>query len=183
MIGIIIGHDILNQGMTIYNGMTEYQFNQKIADIIFNKFNKNIKIFTRIPTTFHESCRDVAKRVAACNIDTTIELHLNALNNRTKILGCETVTLSNPKSVSRAHGVRFFLGERFGIKDRGNICLERSGRGYFNLKSLAAEGVSTSMILEPCFADTENVDSIKIIGNPEAYASFLVETLEKFNGL
>ena len=178
MIGVIIGHDIYKKGMTIYNGMTEFQFNYNIAQTINTLKPHNIMTFSRPVMPFHHACKAIARTVSEFNIDTTVELHLNAFDNKTKILGCEVITLdSEPSNFLAEHFENSFKKE-YNFQVRGRRVLKSKGRGYLNLKNMERVGVKRSIIIEPCFADVSHIDSRQIIEQPDRYARFIIETLE-----
>jgi len=175
-LAFIIGHCPAKPGAKLYNGQTEFSYHLNLLgrylvprletmatqyDIFWRPGNKN----------YRAAISSLAKRVNEWNPDMAIELHINALNGRDKIRGHEF--LYN-HSVSQSYGLRYSDAlQALGIRRRRSVQAISGTRGAYNLLSLKCPGI----LLEPCFGDTENEDSIEIVGKPEQYAEILAETL------
>lgn len=172
-VALLIGHNATDKGAVAFNNESEYDFNLKIALEVSKEFSlSQLQIFTKKD--------DYISRLNLFNPDLVIELHFNAF--RTKANGCEALALkTSPDSIIQADKFINDFSQYFLIKSRGVKQLDNmDDRGFFNLNELRQ---FNSFIFEPCFANFETRDSIKIITNWEDYVEFLVEWISFYIGV
>lgn len=164
-IAILIGHSKENQGARSFLGLSEFEFNSLIAE-------KVQRVFSTTQLRTFEKEGNFVKEVQSYAPDLLIELHFNAFSQ--PILGCEALSLyGNRKAHAEILSFLQLFNLRFGIEPR-EVKFLKSGndRGYQNLKPFKN---LNCFIFEPCFGNFKTEDSLKIIGNPDAYAKFLIE--------
>jgi len=185
-VAIIIGHNAIDQGAKTYNGYTEFSWNLTMAV----EFLPELQLFWREPGLYRQSVYDLAEEISLHSIDLCIELHLNAFDGKTKIQRAEALYLP--------HDIRNIASEKMANTWEKEMISEYSltpypvnnysivtkqvgadDRGYYNLKSLADEGIP-SVILEPAFADTPNALAENVVENPERYAKLLTRCIETY---
>lgn len=166
-IAIIIGHGAGDGGATGWNGVEEYSYNHKVANILLeNVHNHELKLFYRTAS----GIVGVASRVVLWQPDISIELHCNAYNG--EAFGCEVLCLKDDiKSGEMAKSFAANFGAKFNRKlrgDKGVKWIINSDRGYASLSALRPIG--QSILVEPFFLDNKN-EWIE----PLTYAEFLAQ--------
>lgn len=185
-IGIIVGHSQENQGMSIYNGQSEFSFNLEVAHIIRVNLSDSpdfdISVFYRKGRHYHRSLIELAAALSSEGIFQAYELHLNAFDSRTAVRGHEILINRCdrlPSTKNRAAQISNSLQKNLEIWPRHNSGvreIKEGDRGFWNMEYLRRCGIS-SMLLEPCFADVRHKDSEKIVEYPERYASLLSDVI------
>lgn len=171
-IAIIVGHSETDPGAMGYNGVSEYDFNQKIAHRVKNHL---VRMGTSRVEVFFKS-GDYVKRVRDYNPELIIELHFNALNGSAPGVGYGSEALviaGDSRAISEANLLLSEFKKRFGIKPRGVLQLvNKNQRGFRNFNGLRDIPM---FIFEPCFGDEKTRESEKIIEHPDKYAAFLID--------
>lgn len=165
-IAFIVGHTESSKGALLYTGQYEYELNTIVACLVQKNFTyDSLRTFWKDRLSFVEEVKDF-------NPDLIIELHINAFELRAN--GCEALVLSTSlESKYEAKDLLKEFNKRFNIVSRGEKTLtHNTERGYHNIKDFE---LWPMVLFEPCFGNFKTSDSKKIVGNPEAYANFLVD--------
>lgn len=185
-VAIIVGHTDKSRGSSSYNGISEYDFNTIVASHISSKLeNIEHKVFFRDKI----GLRGVAKQISkwAENEEVlSLELHFNSFAGNAR--GCEClVHVESPdlgKTISLADKFTDEIAEVYKIRQRhptptheGVKIINKKERGASNLKYMINAGVTHSLLIEPCFANKETVESTQIIEDPEKYAGVLSDVI------
>lgn len=178
-IAIIVGHGAGDGGATGFNGVEEYSYNHKVANIVMeNVTNHEIKIFYRTAS----GIAGVASRVVLWQPDMSIELHCNAFDGDFKkgingtASGCEVLVLvgdGESERLGRSY-VKSFK-EKFNRKprhDMGIKFIDKGDRGGASLKAVSP--IKQSILVEPFFIDRKE-EWIE----PLTYAEFLAKWLSE----
>jgi len=167
-IALIVGHNQTLQGAINYLGESEFQFNLKVCQYIYENSNKeNISVFLKDA--------DYVERINDYHPDLIVELHFNAFT--TEILGSEALVLKgDDKSQLEAHNLLNKFKDEFDIKVRGIKYLQKYHRGFKNFQGLDHFPM---VLFEPCFANFKTKDSTKIMENWKEYAQFFIEYFDK----
>jgi N-acetylmuramoyl-L-alanine amidase len=183
-VGIIVGHNSSSKGAVNYLGVSEFDFNYKVAVMCCEHLKKLDIIGTVINRPagkgYSAEVAEVAQKCKTLGITKSLELHFNS--GEGKPLGCEGLV---PESTTKedndfAKIITDLLNERLGIKERGIDgvkTIQRSDRGGGMLYGLKDNGI-TCVIVEPCFSN-KSEESEKIFTNPDYYAMLLAEAVNK----
>lgn len=184
---IIIGHDQNSQGASTYNKITEYEFNTYIADTIFRlhdfKYTHGIHKFSNLHV-FNRNLgwQTVINQLKANDISLSIELHLNSYSKA--VNGTETLYLDNDiPSQDFAKSLSFRIAKHYDTKLRGEagtVGLIEVDRGFHNLTSAKKAGVKYAVLVEPCFVNFPEKETIAFVNNPLEYANIIYRALEDF---
>lgn len=199
-IAIIVGHTAKRPGAINYKKESEFSFNSRIAEKVKNimkeKYpNKNVKIFYRPEGYYSAAVRQVGKEVGKWKALISLELHFNSFKK--EAYGCEILMLSDSKNAEKtariADKITDDLASEFNLSERrfykfkdgtigdGVKPLLSKDRGALNLKYVEEYGVKHAMLIEPCFANTKQHESIAIFENEDKYANFLADQLAKID--
>lgn len=182
VVGIIVGHNELDQGCKAYNGRSEYSFCSEVADLVDGKiievfgYQKSIK-FKKVlrpnVSSYKDQCKMVAQVAKQIGASFCINLHLNSFD--VDIRGCEGLILEESDHLAAVIASEFtkYLNEKMFFKNRGIKFLNKSHRGFSMLEHLRLVGVP-ACIVEPCFVAFENDESRMIMENPDYYADAVI---------
>jgi len=178
-LAIIIGHSAKHQGATLYNGMTEWSYHQ---DMVHKYLYSRLPLITdafevfwrRSDYPYAAAIANLGQQLEWFGADFAIELHINAFDGNSVILGHEYLYHGEE---GNSFGRLWSDGlQEMGIHFRKAVNAEEGGRGASNLIALPCP----SVLLEPCFGDVFHEDSSMILENPGDYASLIAETLWQF---
>ncbi len=152
---VVVGHNEENQGASnsTYN-VTEFMFNQKLAqDIVhnFSKFNKKDNAVIMYRENGEDGYRNLPGRINNLSPDLVISLHCNAFN--TIVNGCEVLyyhTSIDGKEIAKICQEHLVKG--LGNNDRGIKSKTTEDRGGYLLRYTEAPCV----ICEPFFIDNDD---------------------------
>lgn len=170
-IAVIVGHGNGDSGAMGWNGMSEFNYNSFVAEMIEQSdTGKEIRVFYRGSS----GIVGVAAKAIAWNPDMTLELHLNAYNG--KAFGCEVLCLkSDSKSAEIGRSFAANFTTAFNRKMRGEFGIKwigSSDRGYTSLKAVSS--AKYSILVEPFFIDSKD-EWIE----PSNYADFLIKWIKQ----
>lgn len=184
-IALIVGHDAYSGGAKLYNGMSEYKFNNQIATMVINKIikiklaglefkGKQLRIFYRDDRTIKETMRSVG----VWGAELSIELHVNA-SDYYSANGLEILCIKGDlETIAKARQLATAISYKFGSKLRGDKGIKEvitGERGFVNVSAARAYGVQYPMLLEPFFGNFETVESRKFVENMQQYADEIVD--------
>lgn len=155
-IGLIIGHTEGSQGAKSYNGISEYKYNSKVAEIckkeLTDKYDCEVTIFNR------NKGYDYINAMLG-GVEFTIELHFNAFSK--PAFGLEMLVLDeSPEECHKiADVITDILATNYKMKERGNDGLKKLGRYERGAWCLRSVNVKHKMLIEPCFANFKTKDS------------------------
>ena len=181
MISFVVGHSHSSPGAQLYNLQFEYEFNHSVVQFIQRIADP--KYFSVVTKSRHGKAgnEEAAQKVAALKADHVVELHVNAFNGKTKVLRSECL-FTTPQGAQLAEFLLQQIKKSYTIPPgRTESILTKGLRGFANLKAYNDVGILSAVILEPCFGDTENESSRKIIPHPEIYAQYLVEWMGQYH--
>ncbi len=149
-VALVVGHRSEAQGAWGSAGVSEWQYNKKIAADIAREFIPNValKIFYRdnMPDGYGEKMKRLHSRIDAWGADYSLSLHFNAAG-RSDINGHEVLYCSN-----RGKLIAKMLDESFAKhlvnKERGIKKVKRKQRGG----GFLCRGKSVCILAEPFFA-------------------------------
>lgn len=184
-LAVIVGHTKSAQGANNYKGVSEYVWNGKVATLMAANapsFGIEVKVFYRDVGGVSAA----AKAAKAWGANASLELHFNAAG--AVAYGCECLVLKGDVvSAKLADKLTDGLAKKYSLRERritellptgydgdGVYELESGARGYSNLAAVKAAGINVRLLLEPCFMDTKNSESQRIIDDQEGYAKFLL---------
>ena len=169
-VAIIIGHGHNDSGAMGWNGMSEFNYNQFVAEeVARSNTGKEIKLFYRGPS----GISGVAKKAMDWKGDITIEMHLNAFNGKAK--GCCVLTLKDKISIEYGRKFAQAFCKKFNrvLRDEdGVVELEKSDRGHHSLACV--NDPAPSILIESFF-----IDNKEEWVEPMVYTSFLVEWIKE----
>jgi N-acetylmuramoyl-L-alanine amidase len=147
-IAIVVGHNSKARGaVRVTDGLTEFQWNSVLAEMIANKSPGNYRVFYRqAGNSYVKEVRDVYAEVDDWNADASIELHFNA-NANPSATGTETLSSGSFGSMYLARLMQREMVDALGIRDRGIKVLKQGDRGG---ESVFA-GKAPAVLLEPYF--------------------------------
>ena len=175
-LALIIGHSSKSQGAKLYTGQTEWSYHQ---DMVNKYLYRRLPLVTdafeifwrRSDLSYRDAIADLADEVGIFGATFAIDLHVNAFDGKTTVLGHEFM-YNHEESYN--FGLRYSDAlTALGIHRRRSVLAQEGIRGAYNLLSLPCPGI----LVEPCFGDTENEDSVEIVGKPWQYAEVLAQTL------
>lgn len=183
-IAVIVGHTVKGQdkGAVAYNGVTESEYNFKIARYLKEKlFGHGIlcDIYTKDNHTFQQISQFIKEK----KYELSIELHFNSFHK--EAYGCECLALvGDDKSIQFADLLTDKVAKAFSVKQRdedGVVLIAKGGRGYKNLKIIKDNNPEIIAVLsEPFFGNTDTPESRKFMENPMMYVEAIVETIIQF---
>lgn len=168
-----IGHSENEPGASSADGVTEFDFNSRLAKLIEGKVKK-----IRVKIVSQTSLRTLPDKINALNPTFTISLHCNAAN--TLASGTETLCIeTSTRSIKLALILQRHLVNCLGLPDRGAKTIGNKDRGGFLLWNL----LSPAIIAEPFFIDNpknllhaqQNIDALA-----SAYAAGIDEISDLF---
>jgi len=181
-IGLVVGHNHKNQGtrFAIPPFTSEFSYNFMIANElsrrIFNDLNVACLFLTnKAEQSYRKNSEQTAWELKNADINFVLELHCNAFDGKTKILGSE-VLFTDKILEPLTYTFQKILLDDLGISlHRNPKLITKNERGGMSLHSYQEQNIF-GMILEPCFIDTINPESIELKENPQVY----IESLLKF---
>jgi N-acetylmuramoyl-L-alanine amidase len=170
-IALIVGHGNGDSGAMGWNGMSEFNFNQFVADEIENRdLGKEIRVFYRGPS----GITGVSAKAVMWRPDLTIELHLNAFNGKAK--GCEVLCLKgdlDSETIAKDFSHKFTTHFKRVLRGKDGIkWISKNDRGGLNLRSLAT--IKQRILIEPFF-----IDNPEEWISPMIYADFLSDWIKE----
>lgn len=176
-IAIVVGHNERSQGaVRVTDGRTEYDWNGELAELIRAHDPQSIKIFRRDGRGGYSAEIDrVYAQTDAWGADVTIELHFNAISDRS-VAGGLTLTSGTKGSARLASLIRKAASQALGNKDRGLKVRKRHDRGGRSLW----QGRAPAVLTEPYFgsnADECNNATLHMDELAEGYYRAAVEFL------
>jgi len=150
-VAIVVGHSERSQGASNVNGLTEFEFNQRLACCIKSRGIRGADV---IDVVFRDTYRALPDDINALNPDAIVSLHCNAFN--TRVSGTETLYYHSSRSGRRlAELLQVEVATTLELPNRGVKPVDSEGRGGYLLKYTNAPCV----IAEPFFID--NPDDLK----------------------
>lgn len=183
-IGIIIGHSEIEQGSIAYSGVSEFEYNSKVAEIVkelLQDYDCNVQIYTKQGLNYAPIC----EKYRDDKPDMSIELHFNSYKKVAR--GLEVLIL-HKSDIFIADRLSSLLSDELGISERrgnGVLLLKDSDRGAICLREVS-KYCQHALLVEPCFANTRNPDSIKLFENDTGmlfYAKALVSSIVECLGI
>ena len=177
-VGIICGHSNAAQGARAYNGQSEFQFNYKVMNDVQEilSLRQDIEIFTFVKSGLNYSDINFAYE-ANGGMDLSLELHFNAFYR--PAFGMEMLVMDGYKpTIGLAQDFCEAMSCKNGITKRheeGAYPIGRHSRGAVCLRNI--QHAKHVMLYEPAFCNTNNQDSVKIIGDPDGYAKDLAQSI------
>lgn len=179
MIVFVVGHSSQHPGARLYNGEHEHTFNARVGQYLAASADYPLKVLHKIPIQGAGANNSIAIQCRNLQASHVIELHINALDQRTPVLRSEAVYL--PRAEDFANYLLKVLHSKYNIAPgRTGSPAGPKARGHHNLVAYEKSGITQAVLFEPCFGDTENESSSKIIPYPEEYALFLLEAMRPF---
>lgn len=189
-IAILVGHNPQNQGAYNYLDESEFMFNRRIAKKLGHKLYE-MKIRHRI--FFRSQSNNIAAELTATagNILSwerapniiLLELHFNSAKSR-YAKGCEVLALENDlSSILLADLLTDNISKVLKIKERhtnGVKIIREKNLGYKNLAIMHENGITTKVIVEPCFAGWRNEESKQVFENEDVYVTVLAQTIAEY---
>jgi hypothetical protein len=188
MLALIPGHSENRKGMITYDGQMEYDWNQSLLVSVKKKLNKaNIDsiILKRTESRYSDYIENIRKKIKEKKITKLIEFHLNAFNGQTKIIRSEFLYHEDSlKSFKAGLDWGYLLKKEYDIEKLNPISIEdKSEKRGSDIIELGKEmGLDICLLLEPCFADTKNLYSEKIIEDKNKYCEIIFKWLVNING-
>lgn len=160
-IAIVVGHNEMSRGaIRVSDGVTEFEFNSELAELIRRIDPENVKVFFRRPLgrgSYARQIDTVYAEVDAWGADVSVELHFNSLSGSTAN-GTETLSSGSRGSVRAAQSIQSEMLNALGLKNRG---IKYPGRNHRGGRSLFA-GRAPAVLVEPFFGsslrDCKSVD-------------------------
>ncbi len=151
-IAIVVGHNAKARGaVRVTDGVTEFEWNTDLAEIIQDHDPANIKIFKRVRGGGYSAEIDrVYAEVDAWGADCSIELHFNGSSNP-RSTGCLTLSSGTSGSMALAGYVQPLMLAAMGNEDDGIQARGRKDRGGRSLW----QGRSPAIMAEPYFGSNE----------------------------
>ena len=116
-LAIVVGHNRVAQGaIRVLDRETEWRYNQDLAERIRDLDPDRVRIFFRPPG--RGGVRACYREVDAWGADLSVELHFNAVRNRT-VSGTETLTSGTDGSRRLAAAIQGRMVSVLGLPDRG----------------------------------------------------------------
>ena len=173
-----MGHDNDSRGAKAYDGTSEFIFNDKVAKLVMAEFEDDLEfqvdVFKKDGLDYSQ-IDDIYKQRGG--MDLSMELHFNsyykpAFGQEMLVLkddiGSQKVAKKFCKKMNSLNGITLRHDEGvfpIGTHSRGGVCLRNIHHADY------------VMLYEPAFCNTSNLDSVKIIGNPEWYAKHIAASL------
>lgn len=163
-VALIVGHTKKSQGAISYNGVSEYEYNTKVANAVVDLVEtKKVKVFYRDKIGRKGAAYKAARWAGDESL--SIELHFNAF--RTAAYGTETLALSEDEdSIEIANALSKAISVEFGTKLRSKYGVKevpKNGRGGMNLQYCKEAGIESSILVEPFFGNKETTESKKFM--------------------
>ena len=182
-VALIIGHNAKFQGAKSYNGTYEWSWNVDLLRYLLPKFKSgvcDIKPMWRSSLLAYTDGTDelIDLSIRPFEPDLVIELHLNAFDGVTEIPRAECIIGDQKNAETFADIWRENMRKTFST-DPKKIKSKDHSRGRYGIKNISLTGVPV-LILEPCFADTRNALSEKVIEDPASYAEVLEKSIRRF---
>lgn len=182
-IALVVGHSPKSQGAKSYDGLSEWAWHIDMLSYLQWAHN-NVEIVTiwRNPYFSYKTGTDalVAKYFQKdfIKFDLAIELHFNAFDGKTPIERSEVIVGNKEEASLVAELFSDRMAKYYGTKTR-KVSVNDVSRGKYAINSFEAVGIP-SVILEPCFGDTENKLSKQVLTDPAKYADLLSEVILEF---
>lgn len=145
---IIVGHSTQDPGATSASGVSEFSFNDTLANQIKERFFEHNMVDDIVLAYRENGLKALPDEVNALNPDLIVSLHCNAFD--TTVSGCEM--LYYHKSTTGKEVARIFQNEVVKLldnKDRGLLACSSEDRGGYLLRYTQAPCI----IAEPFFID------------------------------
>lgn len=167
LVAIVVGHTEKAQGATAWNGVTEYEFNTKLAYDLSNYLLPDFpnQVFFRDSLGINATYKEIEKYLPAY----CIELHFNSVEDKS-VSGIETLcSFTNEKFGKHIHGC---LLRTLGSKDRGVKMPQIDERGYRAVTALDCPMV----LLEPFFGSNQK-DYENFVLRKKSFLRAIVEAI------
>lgn len=186
-IALAVGHTQGAQGASNADGLSEWEFNKKVAYRVQEKLKELHGIGVDI---IHRETVDYALYCKAYNMlpsvgySAVLELHFNSFSLPAK--GAEVLCLKGSKGEDLANALCGFLVNKGWIvrgKDNGVKYLNQGDRGYNFLSSVSSYLNCAAVIVEPCFGSNKEDPNYPLTFDVENYSDTLVKfILEEYYG-
>lgn len=162
---IDVGHSEQSQGAANKKtGITEWQFNSKLASDIQNKFStnqNNIEIVITGRSKDIKTISDLVNTIEDLEPDFVISLHCNAFNEKASgfevLIDSEEIADGQKEDLEMADILISHLGMVIPIKNRGIKKLKKQDRGGYQLYHM----LDSNVIVESFFIDNDS--DLKIV--------------------
>lgn len=154
-LALVVGHNSESQGAVRSDGVTEFQFNSRVAKIAQDYAKRHygqmeVGVFFRQPGSgYRREIRRVYEETDRWGADLTNELHFNS-HSDSSAHGAEILTSGTASSFKFAQITQNMLVGRMGMRDRG-VKTRKTGRGSESLMS----GNAPAILSEPFFGSSE----------------------------
>ena len=147
-LAIVIGHNSVAQGaVRVLDGVPEYVWNSRLAEMIRTHDAPRIEIFRRVAGGGYSAEIDrVYRQVDTWGATATVELHFNSSENR-RANGCLTLSSGTAGSLKLAEHIHTRMLAVMGGRDHGIDVRSRQDRGGRSLW----QGSSPCIMTEPFF--------------------------------
>jgi len=155
---IIIGHNNISQGARSYNEFTEFDYNSTVAfktRYFLEEHKIEAVVVERKPGALVEVYADIAHELNTRGIKNVYELHFNSFSSQ--IWGGEAL-YQTPRGKEAANRFLSHLSKK-NLAVREARHTEGLARGGKFLLAMSTNGIHNATLLEPCFANFENVDT------------------------
>jgi len=179
---LIKGHDRLSKGARSYNGISEYELYGRVFPVTLqhlSKYNCKVHMEERNPRFDYKPINNRIKSIRALDPNARIVTFEGHFNSFYKVaLGCEMLALeSDPASFESADIFTDHFSNMMNIKERhktqkadGVKGLDTDDRGASCLGII--RGADERMLFECAFLNTENPDSVSIIGSDTSIINY-----------
>ena len=182
--GFIVGHNINAQGANNYLGESEWIFGKRIATKAIAKLEalnySNVYMLLRPDGDYNRQVSHIVHQVTELKIKNTLELHFNSASGRA--LGVETLISQSATEEDNKAAILFadLLSKKYNFNfkeraDNGVFTVDKNHNGAGMLYAISRAG-AVAILVEPCFANYRNPESIAIFENEDFYVDVLVET-------
>lgn len=184
-IAFVRGHTKSSSGADNYLGESEFVWAGRIAKKCQEKlavFGVKTAILERPDgRSYTSQCDYIARKCEELKAEYSVHLHFNAASGNP--LGCEVLVTNKMNETALKFGDYFTdqLNEKHGFSERradGIKILYRGHNGYGMLNAVEATG-TIPMLIEPCFANWRNAESIMVFENEDAFIDILVDACLK----
>lgn len=152
-LGIIVGHDKKDQGATMLDGTTEYQYGKKVLESCMKQMEKFPGLVVSGIFRDGQGIRGAYNESAAKKCDAVVELHFNASNGGAT--GSLTLCTPDVNDVEFAHEIHNNICRAFDRKgqSRGVMVIGKTTRGSACVYAFP-DGVNC--LVEPFFGDNKS---------------------------
>lgn len=180
-LALVVGHNRKSQGATNYLGESEWIFNSRIAKKVQEKLAvKNydsVILFRKEGVGYTSQVNSIVSQIKIHKCTHAYLMHFNAASGYP--VGCEALISETATDVDNKWADKFtdLLNERHGFKERHDdgIKTVRSGHNGHGMINAVNKAGAKSILVEPCFGNWRNKESILIFENEDRYVDVLVD--------